>query len=226
MNKVKYYIILFYLALLLFNCSQPNELDVPVDNNKPKYSIPDSIIYKSNSIIISKVGQEFFNSYIKLDSINSKFTVKDSFCIQNPSACEDYRLKPYYYMKYKFQMGCFEDAGSFIDFVLDTTGLLISSRAIYGIPKCTNNCCWNNFPIVSKNRAVEIAKEKGLEPGIKEWKIRLIFHVKYADYYWSITNTIEENNSPSTGYYSRGRGILINANDEKLIELFGWGIIS
>lgn len=52
--------VLICFSLLIFSCSQPNEIDKPVEKAKPKYSIPDSIIYKSNQVIISKVGLAFF----------------------------------------------------------------------------------------------------------------------------------------------------------------------
>ena len=223
------FVLLVLLVLLLVSCSQHNDLVESNELNEPtnsKFSIPDSIITKSNFIIVSKVGQEFFNSYITLDSVNSKFVAVDTFYIQNPSICEAYRQKPYYYIKYKFQMDCFGETGAVIDFVLDSSGSLIPGTSIYGIPKCTDNDCLNNFPIVSRERAIEIAKENGLETGIKDWEIKLVFNVKYADYFWNITNTLEVNNSPATGYNSKGKGILINAKDEKLFELFGWSVIS
>jgi len=229
MRTLKNYIAFVLLVLLLVSCSQHNDLVESNGLNEPtnsKFSIPDSIITKSNFIIASKVGQAFFNSYITLDSVNSKFVAVDTFYINNPAICESYRQNPYYYMKYKFQMDYFGETGAVIDFVLDSSGALISGTSIYGIPKCTSNNCLNNFPVVSKERAIEIAKGNGLEIGIKDWEIKLIFDTKYADYFWHITNTLEINNSSTDGYNSKGKGIKINAIDEKFFELFSWSAMS
>jgi len=102
MNGLKNNVILICFALMLFNCSQPSELREPVEKIVSKYSIPDSIIHKSNMIIISKVGQIFFDSYIKLDSSKSRYSPHDPFCVKNPTNCADYLVRPFYKMEYKF----------------------------------------------------------------------------------------------------------------------------
>ncbi|MBI5418282.1 hypothetical protein HZA55_10135 [Candidatus Poribacteria bacterium] len=227
MNELKYYIILICLALLLFNCSQPNELDEPIEKDKQNYSIPDSIIQKSNMIIISRVGQKFFDSYIKLDSSVSKFSPPDSFCIKNPSRCADLNLIPHYNMVYKLKMLDNKYINTFIEFVVDTCGDLVLSGGLGGMPKCPNNDCWGNFPVISKERAIEIAKENGLEEGIKEWEIKFhFFYGTFNDYVWEIKNTlIEEKYTPSQ-YKSSGKGLLINASDGSIFQSFGWMIIT
>lgn len=226
MNEVKYYIVLFCFGLLFFNCSQPNELDEPIEKKLSKYSIPDSIIHKSNMVIISKVGQPFFDSYIKLDSSNSKFSLPDSFCIKNPSSCADFLVRPYYFMVYRFNFSNNKDYSAFIEFVVDTNGIVVPSRPVFGIPNCPNNNCWGSFQIITKEKAIEIAKQYGFEEGIKEWTVK--FHYSAGpinNYVWSIQNTLTEDKSTPNQYRASGKALIINAVDGSIIQVSVWIII-
>jgi hypothetical protein len=227
MGELKYYIILICFALSLFNCSQPNELDKPIEKNKKNYSIPDSIIQKSNMVIISKVGQTFFDLYIKLDSSISKFSPPDSFCIKNPSSCAEYLVRPYYYMVYKFNLTNNKDFSTFIEFVVDTNGIVVPSRPVFGIPNCPNNNCWGSFQIITKEKAIEIAREKGLEEGIKEWVVKFHFYAgTFNNYVWEIKNTLTEDKSVPNQYKASGKTFLINATDGSIFQVSNWFIIS
>lgn len=227
MKEIKYSIILICFALLLFNCSQPNALEEPIEKAKQIISVPDYIIYKSNSVIISKVGQKFFDSYITLDSINSKFSLPDSFCVKNPSRCADLNLIPHYRMVYKFIIPDNKYVNAFIEFVVDTCGIIVPSGGLGGIPKCPNNDCWGIFPIITIDKAVAIARENGLEQGIKEWVIKFHFYYgTFNDYVWEIKNTLTEDKSSPNQYKSTGKGLLINASDGSIFQSFGWMIMT
>lgn len=227
MNVLKDYIILMCFALLLFNCSQPNELEEPIEKDKQKYSIPDSIILKSNMVIISRVGQKFFDSYIKLDSSISKFSPPDSFCIKNPSHCAEYLVRPFYSMVYKFNVTGDKDFNAFIEFVVDTNGVVVPSRPVFGIPNCPNNDCWDYFHVITKERAIEIAKQNGFEEGIRDWVIKFHFYPgNLNNYVWEIRNTLTEDNFAPNQYKASGKGLLINAIDGSVFQVFNWFAIT
>ena len=227
MKGVRNLTVLIFSALFIFSCSQPNEIDKPVEKAKAKYSIPDSVIYKSNLVIISKVGRAFFNSYIKLDSSSSKFSLPDSFCIKNPSRCADYLARPYYYMVYKFTPAGCEDYKNFIEIVVDTNGVVVPSRPVFGIPGCPSNNCWGSFQIIEKEKAVEIARQNGLEEGIKEWTVSFHFYAgTFNNYVWEIKNTLMEDKSVPSQYLAKGKTFLVNAMDGSIFKISNWTIVT
>lgn len=218
---------LICFALLIFSCSQPNEIDKPVEKAKQKYSIPDTVIYKSNMVIISKVGQAFFNTYIKLDYNRSKFSLPDSFCIKNPSQCADYLARPYYHMVYKFNPAGIEDYNNFIEIVVDTNGVVVPSRPVFGIPSCPNNNCWGNFQIITKEKAVELARQNGLEEGINEWTVSFHFYAgTFNNYVWEIKTTLMEDKSVPSQFLAKGKTILLNAVDGSVFLKSNWTIVT
>jgi hypothetical protein len=225
MNGLKNIIILVGFALMLFNCSQPSELREPVEKKMSKYSIPDSIIHKSNMIIISKVVQIFFDSYIKLDSNNSKYSPPDSICIKHPSNCADYLVRPFYQMEYKFNPTNDNNSNTYIEFVLDINGIVVPNQPLFGIPNCPNNNCWDNFQIITIEKAIEIAKQNGFEEGIKDWSISFHFYAgALNNYVWEISNTLTEDKSVPNQYLASGKVLLINAMDGSIFQLSGWMI--
>lgn len=216
MSYAKTYLILLSIIFLIIQCSQPN--DVEDKKAAMKYAIPDSIIKKMNNVILSKVGQKFFDNYIKFDSSRSRFSQPDSFCIKNPSRCSDFLLKPHFYLEYNFVIPENKYLDTYIEFVTDTTGKVVKDREVWGIPECPNNDCWERFPLISKEKAIQIAQENNLEQGIKEWQIKLHYYGgALKDYVWEILSTLLEEK-----YHSRGNGLLINASDGSIFESFGW----
>ena len=227
MNQLKYFIVLVCFTLLLFNCTQTNELTPPIEKVKQKYSIPDSIIHKSNMIIISKVGQTFFDSYIKLDSNKSNYYPPDTFCIKHPASCADYLVKPSYLMSYKFSFLNNKDYNTLIEFVVDANGTVVSGLSDFGVPSCPNNDCWNNFHVITKEKAIEIAKQNGLEVGLKDWVISFHFYSgTLNNYVWDISNTLKIDNPIAMQYSASGRTFLINAIDGSVFKILGWTVKS
>jgi hypothetical protein len=144
--------------------------------------IPSSIVEKSNQFIISRVGQDFFDKYIKIDINNCTYCPADEYIIEPPEAGAKFLQKPYYLMVYSFKMPEKPYVDGSIEFVVDTDGNVILERKADGIPdpaKC-------DFPI-DEAGAMQIARNAGLEDGIAGWETS--FHWYAGDlktYVWTV----------------------------------------
>jgi hypothetical protein len=217
MRQNKYYFSLLLISLLFCYCSEISEVE---DNPKIiiDREIPDSIIFKANNFLISKVGEQFFNSYIKFDSDISRYSPADSFCIEHPESCVEYLLEPHYYFVYSFKIPEKDYVDEIIGFVTDTIGNIVPSSEAYGIPKCTNNNCWENFPLIEKEEAILIAQNNGLEEGIVDWILSFHFYSgEFDNYVWSVSNTLYQSSSESGG-----KILLIDANNGIVIQTSNW----
>lgn len=225
MRLIKYSLIFVFFSFLLHSCSDIIEVE---ENPQIKISDPqaipvisDSIINKANSYIISKVGEQFFNSHIKYDSEKSRFSQADSFCIKNPSSCAEFLLKPHYYLVYSFRISENEFVDEMIEFITDSLGNVVSSREAFGIPQCPDNNCWDNFTLINRDDAISIAKSSGFEDGINEWSVKFHFYAgTYNNYVWQINNTIYQSD-----FESGGQSIMIEANNGEIIEALNWTAI-
>ena len=223
MKQKKYYFGFLLFLLLFCYCSEISEVD-----DKPKTKIdddvqfiaiiPDTIISKGNNFIISRVGEQFFNSYIKYDSEKSRYSPADSFCIEHPSSCAEFLLKPHYYFVYTFKIPEKDFVDEIIEFVTDTLGNVVSSRDAFGIPECPYNDCWNNFPLIENDDAVTIAQNNGLEQGIRDWSISFHFYAgEFDNYVWEVSNTLYQSSSESGG-----KTILIDASNGEIVQSSNW----
>lgn len=221
--KVKIY----YFALLLFSilfcyCSEISEVEdkqIKIDDGGQAIPIiPDSLINKANDFVISKVGEQFFNSFIKYDSEKSRYSPADSFCIEHPESCAEFLLEPHYYFVYSFKLPEKDYVDEIIEFVTDINGNVVPSREAYGIPKCTNNNCWENFPLIEKEEAIIIAQNNRLEEGIRDWIISFHFYsAEFDNYVWSVSNTLYQSSSESGG-----KTLLIDASNGEVIQSSNW----
>jgi hypothetical protein len=182
--------------------------------------IPSSIVEKSNQFIISKVGQDFFDKYIKID--HSTYCPPDEYILEHPDeAGAKFLLKPYYLMVYSFKMPEKPFVDELIEFVVDTDGNVIPEREPYGIPdpaKC-------NFTI-DEAAAIQIAKNAGLEEGIAAWKTSFQWYAgnlsTCATYVWTVQNTIP---TPSgRDYIAYGKDIVIDANSGEVLQTGEWAL--
>lgn len=182
-----------------------------VARSRARY-IPSSIVEKSNQFIISKVGQDFFNKYIKINYSASRYYLPDEYTIKHPEGAAEFLQRPYYLMVYSFKMPEKPFVNGVIEFCVDTDGNLILEREPYGIPDPTK--C--DFPI-DEAAAIQIAKNAGLEEGIAAWETS--FHCYgSARYVWTVQNTLTLSTSPEQG----GNGVVIDANSGEVIENYGW----
>lgn len=188
-----------------------------------RVDIPDSIIQKIDIFIKSKVGEKYFNSFIKLDTIKSNF--RQSYRITHPSSCAEKLKSPHYLLIYNISVPDMGAEVAEIDLISDTLGNLISDCYIDKTPVCPDNDCWNYFPVVKKEDAIKIAKDAGLEEGIKDWIIS--FHFDFEDskaYVWDIKTTLSGEGTYSDQGAS-GKGILVSSIDGLVIRIYNWAAI-
>ncbi|MDI6602567.1 MAG: hypothetical protein QME57_00400 [Patescibacteria group bacterium] len=208
-----------------------NKQTQPLSNLSPTFrptptnhgEIPDSIIRKSNEFIISQVGKDFFDKYISIDYGSSEFYPPDEFCIENPTSCLDYLQKSHYLMVYSFKIPEKAFVNEFIEFAVDIDGNVIFERDVIGIPQCLANPKECYFP-VDEQKAISIAKDAGLEQGIKAWETD--FHWYGGDlktYVWTVSNTLSESLTP--GFQASGKSIVIDANSGEVIMISEWQTI-
>ena len=207
----------FVLFILLFNCCEDQISDSDLDLSDQ--TIPDSIIIKSNDFIISYVGEEFFNAYISFDSAYYYDAV--SFYIENPNNCLPFLQHPHYLMVYNFIIPEKSYVDEIIEFVVDTTGMVVPDREPFGIPTCPNNSCMGQFPLIDEEEAIQIAHDAGLEDGIEEWKTSFTYSAgEIDDYIWSISNTLYMDDNTSSG-----RIVIINSHNGDVIDILNWVIM-
>jgi hypothetical protein len=222
MRQKKYFFYLLLIPFLFWCCTEISDVeDSPIktdDDNQAIPVIPDSIITRANDFVISKVGEQFFNSYIKYDPEKSMYSSADSFCIEHPSSCAEFLLKPHYNFVYNFKIPGKDYVDEIIEFVTDTNGNVVPSREVFGIPKCTGNDCRENFTLIGKDEAVTIAKDNGLEEGIRDWEVSFHFYGgEFDNYVWEVSNTLYQSSSGSGG-----NTFLIGAGDGEIVRFANW----
>ncbi len=168
-------------------------------------NVPENVLKRSNSFIVSKVGQEFFDSYIKPDFQETK------------------KINSKYYMVYNFKIPDKPYVDNKIKFEVDSTGRIINQGNIIGLPDCNadpGKCEFN----INEEQATQIAKDNNFEEGIKAWKVEFKWTPKYNQYVWSIRSTFEEMQN-SNGIRAKGKVMLIDPNSGKVISTDIWGIM-
>jgi len=166
--------------------------------------IPQAVIENADKFIIDKTSQDFFDKYISFD--NSK-TQKNSLG---------------YNLVYRLKIPEKPFVDVLIQFYADTLGRITPERGVIGIPDCKSNPPECEFPI-DERKAVQIATEAGLEPGIKEWKKMFVWSDKHNMYTWIILSTFEETYGPN-GFRGNGRELIINATTGNVVDNKEWFI--
>ena len=168
-----------------------------------KQNIPPSVQMKADEFIISKTGEAFFNRNIKPDY---EKTVK---------------VKDGYQVVYNFSIPEKEIEAE-IKFTTDSLGNINREKEIARIPECVltpGNCSFN----ISKEEAIRIAVNSGLEEGVKAWDLRFSWDSNRKKYLWDITSTLRETRGEGFERVS-GKTILIDPNNGEIIETNAWQI--
>ncbi|HSD62196.1 MAG TPA: PepSY domain-containing protein [Ignavibacteriaceae bacterium] len=167
--------------------------------------VPGDVLKKSNQFIISKVGQEYFDKYIKPDFQETK------------------KLRSQYQMVYNFRIPDKPYVDSKIKFTVDSTGRITDEKNTTGLPDCLSNpekCEFN----IDKEQAVSIAEENNLPKGIKDWKIEFKWEPEKNQYVWSILTTQSESQG-SFGFRGSGEIMLIDPNTGEVISQKPWHVM-
>ncbi len=185
-------ILLSFSSLLYYGCG------CRTCNDEFVSDIPDTILEKGNKFIIEQTGENYFNSYMRIDYAESKF------------------VEPYYEMAYRFYIPEKPFVNVYIRFSLDANGNIVESKEITGIPRCAASPEDCEFSI-TKEKAKEIAGVEGFEEGIKEWIIAFRWHKEMGIYVWHLLNTLTETES-----YSSGSEMIIDPNTGEVYEINEW----
>ena len=168
-------------------------------------TVPDKILKNSNNFIISRVGKDFFDKYIKPDYKDTK------------------QIDSKYYMVYSFKIPDKPYVDTKINFIVDTTGMVIDKANVTGLPDCSSNpgkCEFN----IDEEQAKKIAADNNFKQGIKDWKIEFKWEPKYDRYVWSILSTFKEMHG-SFGFKGNGEIMLIDPNSGEVISTNPWRVM-
>jgi hypothetical protein len=168
-------------------------------------NVPDNVLKKSNGFIVSRVGQDFFDNYIKPDFRETK------------------KINSKYYMVYDFKMPGKPYVDSKIKFEVDSTGNVLNRENVIGLPDCVTDpgkCEFN----IDEEQAIQIAKDNNFKQGIKDWKVEFKWEPKYNQYVWSILSTYEQSQG-SNGMRGNGEILLIDPNSGNVISTDKWRIM-
>jgi hypothetical protein len=196
MKAVSVFIIISLILMSLFidacSCSSCSRQEEAV--------ISSDLLKKANNYIKQRTGNDFFEKYISPDFARTKFT------------------PPYYFLTYRLIIPDKPYINTVIQFSIDSTGNVIKDRDILGIPDCIEGGC--NFS-VTEEQAIKIAKDSGLEKGIKPWKTGFLWNPNLKQYTWHILSTSSESQS-SEGFRGFGKEIIIDPNSGLVLEMNDW----
>jgi hypothetical protein len=181
-------------------------------------TIPSSVVARANLFVISQVGEDRFQKYISLDTLGTRYIEPQAAGVPTPGSA--YLQRPYYLMAYSLQIPDKPFVEGKIVFAVDIEGNFIREREPEGIPNPLKPGEWD-FPI-DEQAATGIARNAGLEAGIRDWKTS--FHWFAADfktYVWTVESTTWASASGAGG-----RTVMIDANDGTVMRLLNWETVS
>ncbi len=167
--------------------------------------VPGDILKKSNQFIVSKVGQNYFDKFIKPDVQDIK------------------KIHSQYQMVYNFRIPDKPYVDTKIMFTVDSTGQVIDIKNVIGLPDCISSpekCEFN----INKEQAIKIAEKNNFQKGIKDWKIEFKWEPEKNQYVWSILSTLQETKSPA-GFRGSGEIMLIDPNTGEVISQKPWHVM-
>ena len=167
-------------------------------------SVPKEILEKADAFIIKTTGDEFFKKYITPDFYRTKV---------HPG---------FYEMAYKFFMPEKPYVNATIKFMVDSIGNVMKNRDIVGIPRCKNfprECDFN----IDEATAKQIAANKGLKEGVKEWDAGFLWDFKLKRYVWRILSTTREFGTEES-YKAAGQEMVIDPTTGEVLALNDWHI--
>jgi hypothetical protein len=170
--------------------------------NEDNHTVPKNIRMKADEFVISKTGKDFFDENI------------------NPDYQKTTKIKDGYLLIYNFSIPE-KQIDAIIKFSIDTLGNILESNEVTGIPECITNP--ENCSFISKEEAIKIATNSGLEKGVKDWDIKFTWDPSLNKYLWDITSTIRETKGENIQRAS-GKTLLIDPNNGEIIKTNLWQI--
>jgi hypothetical protein len=193
--------IFIFISLVLISIFV-NACRCPSCSQQEETVVPKDLLNKANDYIKLRTGDDFFEKYISPDFVRTRFT------------------PPYYFLTYRLIMPEKPYVNTVIQFSIDSTGVIVKDRDIIGIPNCADGGCSFN---ISEEQAIKIAKDSGLEKGIKPWKTGFIWNPNLKQYTWHILSISAESQS-SEGFRGNGKEIIIDPNSGLVLEMNDWHV--
>jgi len=176
---------------------------------------PGGVYVPAQSAIVARVGDGFFRSYMTTLSANTYPPAEH--CVEHPNSCSESVRKGYSLVTFRFRIPELALVDEVIECVVDSDGKI--SR-VSGVPDCVRDpreCTFSYDATVART----IARNAGLEPGEKPWALSFHWHSGFESYVWDVSNTLHESK-----YGGGGRSVLIDANDGRVLGVYGWDWIS
>lgn len=186
------------MAIIMCLLAEPFLLSVI---NAQQADIEQKMVEIGNELIVSKIGDDYFNNYIKLLTID-------------PQPPNEIIEKPYYLLTYTFKIPDKQFVNDLIEIGIDIDGNIVSE---WGIPNSQGECEIS----VNEEEAITIAREAGLEEGIKDWESDFYWHDTYKTYVWSVKNTLSISSS-GEHFEESGKIVIIDANSIEVLEFLNW----
>lgn len=179
-------------------------------------SIPTALLRTADSILVSRVGIDFFRNYLALDSTLCSF---QHVVLDHPHPKGLIDQEPHWVIAYTFRIPekPFIDQHVSLNIGLDGTLRPFPMRHTIAIPDCVQEPRECEFPI-DEAAAMEIARKEGLEPGLKSWKAGFTWHGDYG-FIWGVRNTLS---SEKQGCIESGKTVTIDANTGLLVRTLEW----
>jgi hypothetical protein len=174
------------------------------EQEENQFPFPDNAISNADKLIINRTGSDFYKEYVSFDPVHSK------------------RIESLFELRYKINIPDKPYFKGEIVVYTDSLGNILLDKEITGIPDCFTdpaNCEFN----ISDIQAKAIAETEGLEKGIKDWKIGLLWNGKHKQYLWHILSTLSESGNEER-YMAKGKELLINPSSGKVVEMNEWNI--
>ena len=187
-------------------------------------SIPQAIIENASALIVSRLGQCFFDEYVRFDPADSRlyrsigrYPVEFVVDYPDPASLHWFRLV------FDLTIEKQPSPTSKIVIDVDCRGDLLPGGCVMGLPDHPGDLTGCKCPI-AEERAMDLARAAGFEAGLRPWTMR--FYLRPADpqqhvpatYVWRITNTLSV--SPDG---DDGATILIDACSGEMLGIRGWG---
>jgi hypothetical protein len=192
MKKIFFFLSIIVVISVIAGCSSAISQQIRV---------PEEVIEGTNQYIIQKTGDEFFNSFIKVDSERS-------------SGDSDY-----FYVVYKLQDPDKKYIDEEIRIIVDSIGHIVN-EPVPGIPDCINDKASCSFNI-DEAEAKKIAADNGLSKGKKGWKSEFTWQPEYSRYVWKISS-VEYESEGSHGYRGNGEVIIIDSSSGQVLDKSEW----
>ncbi len=198
--------------------------------------IPGRALAGARALLISRVGGDFFTSYLSPDSASIRYWPRCEAGYQrkvHSSAREDgdppkrqvpesvVTHPPCWSLSYRLRMPAKPWVGGVVSLNVDSTGALAGTGGIRGIADCVRHPEACTFA-VDRDTAIQAAKRAGLEPGRRSWEITFdwVAIVPVPSYHWTIKSMTRLEGDSCSG---AGRAMVIHSGTGEVLTTYDWG---